>query len=155
MIAIDQDKLEGLRELIKLLLALTRTERPRMVYPYPLPMQPPPPAAPLPPQPGSSEGGMSLLRAAEIVERGSAHALEAISHGTAEARKALMQLAEQRDVEQRAVEEVLASAVSLKALQHRHKQAVATEAQVGVQAPPQAQGPVPDHRQHPRTRRKP
>lgn len=120
MTGIDQDKIEGLRELIKLLLALTKAERPRAVYPYP-PFAPPQPAPPVPPPPGTSEGGMNLVRAAEIVERGSAHALEAIRKGTEEARKALLRLAEQRDLEQQAVEQVVESLTSLKALQHRHR----------------------------------
>lgn len=120
MTGIDQDKLEGLRELIKLLLALTRAERPRAIYPYP-PFAPPQPAPPMPSPPGTSEGGMNLVRAAEIVERGSAHALEAIRKGTEEARKALLWLAEQRDLEQQAVEQVVESLTSLKALQHQHR----------------------------------
>ncbi|PXV52296.1 hypothetical protein SAMN04487785_105349 [Dyella jiangningensis] len=121
MIDIDQDKLEGLRELIKLLLALTRAERPRAVYPYPPFAPPAPPQPPMPTQPGTSDGGMNLLRAAEIVERGGAHALEAIRKGTDEARKALLRLAEQRDLEQNAVEQVIESLTALKALQHRHR----------------------------------
>lgn len=136
MIAIDQNKLDGLRELIKLLLALTRAERPRAVYPYPPYMPPPQPAPPVPQPPGSSEGGMSLVRAAEIVERGSAHALQAIRNGTEEARKALLQLAEQRDVEQQAVEQVIEAVASLKTLQHRHKHQGESGAQ---EASPQAQ----------------
>lgn len=121
MIDIDQDKLEGLRELIKLLLALTKAERPRAVYPYPPFAPPAPPQPPMPPQPGISDGGMYLVRAAEIVERGGAHALDAIRKGTDEARKALLRLAEQRDLEQNAVEQVIESLTALKALQHRHR----------------------------------
>lgn len=154
MIAIDQDKLDGLRELIKLLLALTRAERPRAVYPYPPPMQPPQPTAPLPPQSGSSEGGMSLVRAAEVIERGSAHALEAIRNGTTEARKALMQLAEQRDVEQQAVEQVIASVSSLKALQHRHKHQGEDATQESQQASPQVHAQPAEQAQPTGARRK-
>jgi len=148
MTGIDQDKLDGLRELIKLLLALTKAERPRAVYPYP-PFPPPQPAQPVPPPPGSGgEGGMNLVRAAEIVERGGAHALEAIRKGTEEARKALLRLAEQRDLEQNAVEGVIESLTALKALQHRHRHAGEDESQqespraqehVTSASPPQAQ----------------
>lgn len=153
MIAIDQDKLDGLRELIKLLLALTRAERPRAVYPYPPYMPPPQPAPPVPSPPGSSEGGMSLVRAAEIVERGSAHALQAIRNGTEEARKALMQLAEQRDVEQQAVEQVIEAVASLKTLQHRHKHQGESGAQEASQHT-QAAAESPHAAQAASTRRK-
>lgn len=124
MTGIDQDKLDGLRELIKLLLALMRAERPRVVYSYPPFMPQPQPTPPMPPgplQPGSGEGGMNLVRAAEIVERGGARAQEAIRHGTEAARTALLQLAEQRDIEQQAVEQVIEAVTALKALQHRHR----------------------------------
>ena len=154
MIAIDQDKLDGLRELIKLLLALTRAERPRAVYPYPPYMPPPQPAPPVPPPPGSSEGGMSLVRAAEIVERGSAHALQAIRNGTEEARKALMQLAEQRDVEQQAVEQVIEAVASLKTLQHRHKHQGENVAQETPPTSPHAHAAGPHDAQTAGTRRK-
>lgn len=136
MTGIDQDKLEGLRELIKLLLALTRTERPKVVYPY-LPFPPPvQPGQAAPAAPMAGEGGMNLVRAAQIVERGSAHALEAIRKGTDEARKALLQLAEQRDVEQQAVEQVIDSVSSLKALQHKHRHPGEADAQQASHAPP-------------------
>ncbi|WP_199099731.1 hypothetical protein [Dyella sp. ASV21] len=124
MTGIDQDKLDGLRELIKLLLALMQAERPRVVYRYPPFMPQPQPVPPMPPgpvPPGSGEGGMNLVRAAEIVERGGARAQEAIRHGTEAARAALLQLAEQRDIEQQAVEQVIEAVSALKALQHRHR----------------------------------
>lgn len=116
MNGIDQDKLDGLRELIKLLLALTRAERPRANY-SPL-VSPPPPEPATPPR---GEVAISLVRAAEIVERGHAHAHEAIRTGTEEARAALLQLAEQRDTEQQAVEQVIEAVTALKGLQHKHR----------------------------------
>lgn len=136
MNGIDQDKLEGLRELIKLLLALTQAERPRVVYPMP-PFAPPTPAPPAPPepaQPGASEGGMNLVHAAHIVERCGAHAQEVISKGTEESRKALLQLAKQRDDEQNAVDEVIKSLTSLKALQHHQRHGGEPSEQLGEPA---------------------
>jgi len=114
MSGIDQDKIEGLRELIKLLLALTRAEQPRMVCP---PFMPPVPAPPPQPQGNVAIG---LLHAAEVIERGGARAIEAIRTGTEDARAALVQLAQQRDLEQQAVDRVIEAITALKSVEHEH-----------------------------------
>lgn len=119
MSGIDQDKIDGLRELIKLLLALTRAEQPRMVYPSPF-MPPVPSPGPPPSPPPEGNVSISLLHAAEVIERGGARALEAIRTGTEDARAALVQLAQQRDLEQQAVDRVIEAITELRSVEREH-----------------------------------
>lgn len=104
MSGFDQSKIDGLRELIKLLLALTRTEQPQSAAL--------PPGPRLPPAAGSAAAG--LARAAETIERSGAQAQEAVRAGMQEARAALVRLAQARDTEQQVVQRMLEAAAELK-----------------------------------------
>lgn len=125
MRGIDPQKLDGLAELIKLLLALTQPAQH---------VNPPPPAAPAPPPPPGGAAG-TLLGAAEVVERSSEAAVESVRNGLENARSALVQLAQVRDEEQRAVERVIAALTDLKSIQPNPAAAPAP-AVVGIPAAP-------------------
>ncbi|TBR40267.1 MULTISPECIES: hypothetical protein [Dyella] len=132
MSATDQQKLAGLADLIKLLLSLTQqTQAQQRVSP------PPVAQAPAQATPPTGAAG-SLLGAAEVVEKQSAHAVESIRGGMDAARAALVQLAQARDQEQQALERVMVALTELKNLQPKAGSAPAPSAVVTPAAPPPA-----------------
>lgn len=134
MIGIDVEKLKAACELLRLLNTMSRAMQPSCTCPpyFPPPPQPPPQPPPFPPpfpppQPmmvpvlPDDATSISLLKAAEVIERGSERALEAIRNGTDSARVALMQLAVQRDEEHVVIEQMIDSLNKFKALEREHR----------------------------------